>query len=112
MPKIAHCHKLIASVAKGIMSETYEMVMQDNAIWKLWQEQHPKLSRSQLQSEYVRTRWGLAIPAARATLAHMLTLGIDEREKEEIMEALTLDNELVLGRQSGGQEMMPSRSVH
>lgn len=110
--KIAHCHKLIAEVAKGIMHETYSMVMADNQIWQLWQDQYPEMSRKQLELEYVRTRWGLAIPAARATLAHMLTLTLDEARKEEIMEALALDNGLLLGRKAGGQEVMKSRSIH
>lgn len=94
----AHCHKLIAKVAQGLCSELFDALMQDNEIYDEWKRQHPGASRKGLERAFIGKYWGSSIPHARATLAHMLTLPMSEVEKEEIAEALALDNTLIKGR--------------
>ena len=60
------------------------MASESNSFYKQWPQ----------QKSFCAERWGLFIEQARATLAHMLTLPIDEGQKEMIHEALVLDGNL------------------
>ena len=93
-----HCHKMIRAVAQEAAGELYELLMSDNALYEEWKKQNPGLTAKQLSSRFITTRWGVCIPFARATLTLMLTKPIDDRVKESIMEALTLDATLIRGR--------------
>ncbi len=99
--KISHCHKDVAKVAKGLCAASYEMCMGgSNLVYKEWKRQNPQIAENpkRLLLAFVNRNWGKYIPAARATMARLLTSPIDESAKERIMEALTLDATLIRGR--------------
>lgn len=75
---------------------SFEEVMRDNDRWKFWQELCPELTASSGQKVYVDLAWPHLIEQARATLATMLNGHLHESLKEQIYEALVLDNELRL----------------
>src|ERR1700733_6082412 len=93
-----HCHKMIAEVAQAMAHECYDALMQRNDWYDLWKRQHPGLSGKALESRWVKEKGGTFVPGARATLAGMLQTGIDSMLKEQIMEALLLDNTLIRGK--------------
>ncbi len=97
----AHCHVLIAETAKKAAGELYEVLMTDNVVYTAWRRQNVGASAKALESRFVARNWPRCIPVARATLAHMLTLPIDETLKESIHEALCLDATLMRGRDQG-----------
>lgn len=99
----AHCHRLVAQVAKEAAGELYEATMSNNVVRRLWQEQNPGANEAALLARFVARNWGRCIPFARATLATMLTKPIDEGTKETIMEALVLDATLMRGRAEGAR---------
>lgn len=100
-PAAQHAHELVAEVAKGIMHEIYDQFMQDNKGYREWRDANPSLTGPELEAEYVRTRWGLAIPAARAALTMRMQQTLDPKESDSIMEALVLDASLRAGRGPG-----------
>src|SRR5271167_3416969 len=100
MSKIAHAHKLVASVAQEAANELYDTTMSDNLLFDLWKKQNPGANAKLLRKRFVAKNWGKCIPFARATLETMLTKPIDDATKEVIMEALVLDNTLLAGRAS------------
>jgi hypothetical protein len=108
-----HAHELVASVAQGIMHEIYDQFMQDNKGYREWRDQNPDLNSKQLEDLYVATRWGLAIPAARAALTMRMQQTLDESEKDTIMEALVLDATLRRGRGPGWlqEAVLPSNGM-
>lgn len=96
----AHCHKLVAKVAQEAAGELYEKLMGDDEIYAEWKRQNPNLTPKQLESRFIAKNWGRCIDFARATLATMLrSPTVDEKLKEDIMEALVLDATLIRGRQ-------------
>ena len=95
-----HCHKLIAQVAKAMAGELYEGVMGDNELWATWQRNNPGLSGPALEMHFIAKNWGRCVPRARATLAGLLSTGLDDESKETIMEALLLDNTLRRGHRA------------
>lgn len=97
----AHVHILVAKTAQDMTRVLYGAMMENNAIYKKWREDHEGMSPRELEDAYVKKYWNKAIPGARATLAHMLTLPGDDSLKDEISEALILDKQLVKGRASG-----------
>lgn len=96
-----HCHKLVAKQAKEAADELYEVLMKDNLMYGLWKKQNPGLNDKRLRLRFVARNWGRCIPFARATMARMLTMPIDEGLKETILEALSLDATLMRGRMRG-----------
>lgn len=98
--KIAHCHWGLKAVAEELCGAAYEEVMRHDKLYKSWQEQNPGVSKKDLQKLFIAKRWGRFVAPARATLAHMLTRPIDEKQKEEIMEMLVLDSTLIRGRKN------------
>jgi hypothetical protein len=97
--RVQHAHKLVARVAKEAAHELYEVSMGDNVLRAEWKRQNPGATEKQLIDRFVKRNWGKCLAFARATLARLLTQPIDERLKEEIMEALVLDQSLRLGRE-------------
>lgn len=98
--KISHCHKRIAKVAKELAGASYEELMSHDVLYKMWKKKNPGLEGKRLQLKFINDKWGLYVPAARATLTLLLREPIDERVKEEIMQILVLDSTLVRGRVS------------
>jgi hypothetical protein len=95
----AHCHKMVAEVAKAAAAEHYELLMSaSNAVYKAWLAAHPGMRAKALQDAFVARFWGDCIPVARATMAAMLRGPLDERAKAGILEALVLDASLIKGR--------------
>ena len=88
MPQInkpnSYCHRLIRDTARSMAEEIYEVGASDND----WYEKYPD------RKAYVKAAWPLLIEEARATLARLLTTPINEKLKEQISEALILDNTL------------------
>ena len=100
-----HVHKLVAQVAKEAAGQLYDRLMGDNMIRKAWQDQNPEATEKELESRFISRNWGQCIPFARATLATMLTAPLDSRTKDDILEALVLDAQLVRGRAKPDQIM-------
>lgn len=96
--KATHVHRLIAVTAIEMAHELYASIMTDNAWYTHWKNQHPGASPRALERLFVKRNVEGLVPQARATLAAMLGTNIDERQKEEIMECLVLDNTLRRGR--------------
>lgn len=101
-PNSAHCHKLVAEVAKAAAHELFDTMMMDQVLWDLWRKRFPGMASKRLEERFVGMYWGKCIPFARATLARLLSEPIDEAQKESIMDALVLDSTLVRGRAVGG----------
>ena len=85
-----YCHSLIKKTAMEMAGEVYEHWAKNDEFYKVW----PK------EREFIALKWGLFCEAARATLAGMLALPIDEGQKALIHEALILDNPLRTNRLS------------
>jgi hypothetical protein len=101
MTTSAHCHKVVAKVAREAAGELYERLMGEQQFYDPWREQNPGLSPKQLESRFIEKNWGKCIDFARATLACMLGRpDVPEALKEDIMEALVLDASLIRGRQN------------
>lgn len=94
----AHCHKLVAKIAREAAGELYEKVMSDNLVRAEWKRQNPECTDKQLESRFIEKNWDKCLGFARATLATMLTQPIEEGLKSDIMEALILDSTLTRGR--------------
>jgi hypothetical protein len=95
---ISHCHEMIAETAKALAHEVYDALMQDQVSWKAWRGQNPGLGRKALEARFVAKYWGQSIPAARATLAAMLTGSLPDHLKDQIKDALILDATLISQR--------------
>lgn len=92
-------HKLVAETAKGLAGAFYENMMTvDDEVWAEWKERFPDVPQSKLQDYFVEMSFGRFLGEARATLAAMLRSPIPEALKEQIHEALVLDNDLKGGR--------------
>lgn len=97
----AHVHILVAKTAQDMTRVLYGAMMENDAIYKKWREDHEGMTSREIEDAFVKKYWNRAIEGARATLAHMLTLPGDDSLKDEIAEALILDKQLVKGRASG-----------
>lgn len=100
----AHVHLLIAKTAQEMTYELYDATMLNDELFKEWKRQHPGLSPKGLEEAFVKKYWNKAIDGARATLAHMLTLSIEDSLKETISEALIADKALMKGRADNIQQ--------
>ena len=96
--KVAHCHWRIKDVAVGMAEALYETLMSSDEIRKQWKEKHPGASERDLIRAFVNKYWPQHIPAARATLATVLSGPYDDALKAQIHECLILDNTLRRGR--------------
>lgn len=92
------CHKLIYATAVEMAGALYDEMMKDNFWWEQWKGKCQGLSRAGMQRKFIKQNLPAMIPQARATLAGMLSRPIDIGMKDEIMEALVLDNGLRQGR--------------
>lgn len=85
-----HCHWLIAKAAKEMAGAQYEELARNDA----WYRKHPD------QKAFIGAYWGNYCEIARRTLAQMLGMNYPESVKEQIEEALILDNGYAKGRRS------------
>jgi hypothetical protein len=94
----AHCHKLVAEVAKEAANELYDVIMKDNLVFSEWKRQNPGATAKTLRQAFVARTWGKCIPLARATLARICATATDESLRRSAYDALILDNTLIHGR--------------
>lgn len=100
MPKIAHCHKALRSVAQALAGELYENLMSNTKIYDHWKSQNPECTPKQLETRFVARNWGKCLEAARAVMtAQLLDPNVPELQKDEIIEILRLDSTLMRGRE-------------
>lgn len=100
-------HKLIVETAKGLAGAMYEdMMTVDDEVWAEWKERFPDVPRSALQDKFIELMYPRLLGEARATLAGMLRGPYPESLKDQIHEALVLDNDLKTGRK--GQIRRPT----
>ena len=103
----AHCHKMVAAVAKEAAGNLFDVVMGDNAVFEEWKRQNPGATQKQLENRFVKKNWGRCLEFARATLATMLSSStISEEVKDEIADALVKDNQLIRGRRQSYQRFL------
>lgn len=98
LPGGQHCHRLVSETAKKMAAELFELFAKDNTWYKGAQKLNPGLSASQLEAMFVKQRWPQLVEDARATLAKLLGTNIAESLKNEIYQALILDNGLRANR--------------
>jgi hypothetical protein len=108
MPKQAiYGHKLVVDTAVQMAHELYDSMMMQNQWWEEWKRLNPGASRHTLEQRFVNKNLPLLVPQARAALAKCLqpgqVPGLTERQKEEIAEALILDNQLVASRAAASE---------
>lgn len=99
----SHVHKLVRETAIGMCAELYDTMMSDNEWYKEWKRVNPRISDQpkQLFARFLAKNLSKLVPQARAILAQMLTTTTDPALREEIYNALLLDNTLIRGRASG-----------
>ena len=86
----ASAHKLVADIAKGFAAEVYQaFARKSNDFFKA----NPD------EAEYIRQNWPYYCESTRATLATMLTTNTPDVLKNQIHEALLLDNALRMTRE-------------
>jgi hypothetical protein len=96
---VAHVHKQIAEIAKGICGELYERLMGEDRFYEAWKKQNPDLSSKQLEALFIKRNWHNCVNSARNTLVNMLTdPSVTEAMKEEVANVLIMDRSLVRGR--------------
>lgn len=93
-----HVHVLIKQTAQGMAEALYEHMMQDNFWYLLYKDRHPGMSEDALRKLFIRKNWGGLVDQARSTLAGMLSGPQDSDLKEQIYDALILDNTLIRGK--------------
>jgi hypothetical protein len=92
-------HKLIMKTAVDMAQAVFEEAMsKDNELYRGMKAAHPGKSERYLRRVFVSNMAPRLLGDARATLAQMLTLDIDEALKRDIYEALTLDNAVPVDR--------------
>lgn len=100
-------HKLVVDTAVQMAHELYDSMMMQNQWWEEWKQLNPDASRYTLEKRFVEKNLPLLVPQARAALAKCLAPGqapgLTERQKEEIAQALILDNQLVAARAAASQ---------
>lgn len=96
---MGNAHKLVAETAKGLAGAMYEEMMTvDDEVWAEMKERFPDTPRAALQDKFIDLMYPRLLSEARATLAAMLNGPLPEGLKDEIHEALVLDNNLKGGR--------------
>jgi hypothetical protein len=99
---VIYAHKLVRDTAVSMAHELYDAMMMQDAWWKEWQRLNPGVSRHTLEQRFVNKNLPLLVPQARAALAKCLQPGqcpsMDETQRQEVLQALILDNQLVDSR--------------
>ena len=97
-----HCHKLIAETAKEMAAAAVGEMLEDDKIYTQAKVKWPDLTLKQLEATLIKNTWPNLIEQARATLAKLLATNIDESLKDQIANALILDNSLRGNSPKGG----------
>lgn len=93
------CHKLIRGVAKAIAGDLWELNARQNVELSEWRKMYPELTLQQIERRFIRLMWPKLVDVARKQLVGLLSLeNIPSVRKNEIAEALILDNDLRFGR--------------
>lgn len=87
-----HCHEMVAKVAKQMAGEIFETMMAKNKWYEAYKKSHPKIAPARLQNHFISTQWHRYVSSARTTLAAMLKTNTSPVLKEQIRQALILDN--------------------
>jgi hypothetical protein len=95
------CHIMVREVALSLCAEQYEIVMGDNKVRNRWKARNPGAPAAALLNRFLNKYWAAYIPAARATMAHLLTGPLPEDVKDDIHEALLADTSLRVGTMPG-----------
>lgn len=102
-PNGAAAHKLVREVAVKMAHEAYAALMARNDWYDALKRANPGVTSEWLEKGWVNAHWGDFVEGARATMAKMLAGPQDGPLKEQIAEALMLDNTLTRGRASGAK---------
>lgn len=85
----AHCHVLVKDTARGLATALYQhMAMKSDSFYKANPQVEP----------FVNSMWKHFVEEARATLIKMLSLPYPQELKDQIAEAIILDNTLTRDR--------------
>jgi hypothetical protein len=107
---MGHTHHQIAETAQAMAHELYDTVMENNQVREQWIKQNPECNAKELERRFVAKNWHKVVPAARATLAAMLSGPYDDAFKQKIHEVLVLDASLRHGK---GQRRVPvNQAIH
>lgn len=101
--KQTHAHKMVAETAQGMAHEVWDKIMTTRGdIFERFKNQpdNAGLTTKELETKFCAKLWPTMLDEARATLARMLTLpSTSPLQKEQIYDALRLDNTLLRGRE-------------
>lgn len=94
-----YCHEMVKETAQEMAGAAFEVLASDNTRWAKMKTMCPELSAADTQKVFVGKLWPHLIEQARTTLAKMLTGPLPDLVKDQIHEALVLDNELRFEKQ-------------
>lgn len=103
-PRDSVAHRMVAKTAEDICREWFDSLMKIPDYAKAWKARWPELEGDwkKLEAKFIRLNKRSMLQEARAALAGALTSpSLTIEQKEVIMEALELDNELSYGRPNG-----------
>lgn len=103
-----YAHKLVRDTAVSMAHELYDAMMMHDLWWKQWRDQNPGVSRHTLEQRFVNKNLPLLVPQARAALAKCLqpgqVPGMTDKQRDEVAQALILDNQLVDSRAAASKK--------
>lgn len=102
-PNAAAAHRLVRDVAVDFAHEAYAALMARNDWYDALKRANPGVTPEWLEKGWVNMHYPRFLEAARAQMAGMLAGPQDGPLKEQIAEALMLDNTLTRGRASGAK---------
>ena len=94
-----HAHKLVLETARAMAASLFEDLAKDNARWAEFQATWPEgLTRAKAERMWVEGMAPKLLGEARDTLARLLNTNLAPDLKDQIADALILDNTLRRGR--------------
>lgn len=90
------CHTLVKKTAQKIAAEAYDELMRSNKgrFYDWWKAATPDMTPAEREKRYIQAMWAPFVPQARHTLGQMLNTPLSPALKDQISEALILDNHL------------------
>lgn len=98
-------HPQVKDVAEALANEYYDRIMGDNRVYASWKEACPDLTPQKAREMFIRTATPRFLDQARATLAKLLGQPGNEALKEDIAEALIMDNTVRRPSAAGGSRI-------
>jgi len=89
-----YCHEMVKATAQEMAGACFQELAKDNLRWARMKAMCPDLSTADTEKAFVAKLWPYLIEQARVTLAAMLSGPLADVLKDQIAEALVLDNEL------------------